>query len=156
MCVRVCARVCACVYACMCARARVCTAPVAWDAESTMPQVAGRQALPVFSLWRRAFEILLGFVLQLVVHFFFASVVLNSNKGSECGDRHQQAHTTVDSWHYGKSGRVHTSSSGSSSSSCVTSSSAAVTPPARPSRPTIGRSALKFRIARSCGKRWQH
>ena len=36
------------------------TAPLAWDAE---PQCRRQQALPLFSLWRRAFEILLGLVL---------------------------------------------------------------------------------------------
>lgn len=52
-----CARVRVCVRACVCARRR-------WRGRgATMPQVAGRQALPALSLRRRAFEILLGLIL---------------------------------------------------------------------------------------------
>ena len=52
-----CACVCVRVRACVCARRR-------WRGRgATMPQVAGRQALPALSLRQRAFEILLGLVL---------------------------------------------------------------------------------------------
>ena len=74
---RVC--VCVCVRARARARARACVHGAIGVGRGAQ-NAAGRQALPVFSLRRRAFEILLGLVLQFVVHFFFASVVLNAMK----------------------------------------------------------------------------
>ena len=72
-------RVYACACACVRARARACVHGAIGVGRGAQ-NAAGRQALPVFSLRRRAFEILLGLVLQFVVHFFFASVVLNAMK----------------------------------------------------------------------------